>query len=163
MKAFRARAAARYLAQRIADARRSAIRRSASHGLRFEPASPDYRVSLVADGNGNGLRTGEIQRGIDRPLTEPELLGWHFPDVTFGIQDDAVRLSRADDRFVRERGDMDSAEHHEAPPSAVRVGDCVRTRRGLRVDAVLQADVRPLEARRAEDIGVGGGVDVDAG
>jgi len=67
MKAFRARAAARYLAQRIADARLSAIRRSASHGLRFEPASPDYRVSLVADGNGNGLRTAEIQRGIDRP------------------------------------------------------------------------------------------------
>jgi prepilin-type N-terminal cleavage/methylation domain-containing protein len=85
---FRTRAAARYLAQRIADARLSAIRRSASHGLRFEPASPDYRVSLVADGNGNGLRTSEIQRGIDRPLTEPELLGWHFPDVTFGIQDD---------------------------------------------------------------------------
>jgi prepilin-type N-terminal cleavage/methylation domain-containing protein len=85
---FRTRAAARYLAQRIADARLSAIRRSASHGLRFEPASPDYRVSLVADGNGNGLRTAEIQRGIDRPLTEPELLGWHFADVTFGIQDD---------------------------------------------------------------------------
>jgi prepilin-type N-terminal cleavage/methylation domain-containing protein len=85
---FRTRAAARYLAQRIADARLSAIRRSASHGLRFEPASPDYRVSLVADGNGNGLRTAEIQRGIDRPLTEPDLLGWHFPDVTFGIQDD---------------------------------------------------------------------------
>jgi prepilin-type N-terminal cleavage/methylation domain-containing protein len=85
---FRTRAAARYLAQRIADARLSAIRRSASHGLRFEPASPDYRVSLVADGNGNGLRTSEIQRGIDRPLTEPELLGWHFPDVTFGIQAD---------------------------------------------------------------------------
>jgi prepilin-type N-terminal cleavage/methylation domain-containing protein len=85
---FRTRAAARYLAQRIADARLSAIRRSASHGLRFEPASPDYRVSLVADGNGNGLRTSEIQRGIDRPLTEPELLGWHFPDVIFGIQDD---------------------------------------------------------------------------
>ena len=85
---FRTRAAARYLAQRIADARLSAIRRSASHGLRFEPASPDYRVSLVADGNGNGLRTSEIQRGIDRALTEPELLAWHFPVVTFGIQDD---------------------------------------------------------------------------
>jgi len=85
---FRTRAAARYLAHRIADARLSAIMRSASHGLRFEPASPDYRVSVVADGNGNGLRTAELQRGIDRALTEPELLGWHFPNVTFGIQDD---------------------------------------------------------------------------
>ena len=82
---FRTRAAARYLAQRIADARFSAIRRSASHGLRFEAAASDYRVSMVVDGNGNGLRTTEIQRGIDRPLTEPESLGWHFPDVTFGI------------------------------------------------------------------------------
>ena len=85
---FRTRAAARYLAQRIADARFSAIHGSACHGLRFEAASPDYRLSMVVDGNGNGLRTTEIQRGIDRPLTEPESLGWHFPDVTFGILED---------------------------------------------------------------------------
>lgn len=85
---FRARAAARYLAQRIADARFSAIRRSASHGLRFETGSPDYRITTVVDGNGNGLRTADLLRGLDRPLTEPELLGWHFPSVAFGLQDD---------------------------------------------------------------------------
>jgi hypothetical protein len=82
---FRTRAAARYLAQRLGDARISAIRRSAAVGLRFEPGTPDYRVSTVVDGNGNGLRTSEIQRGVDRTLIQPELLEWHFQGVAFGI------------------------------------------------------------------------------
>jgi prepilin-type N-terminal cleavage/methylation domain-containing protein len=82
---FRARSAARYLAQRLGDARLSAIKRSAALGLRFEPSSLDYRVSTVVDGNRNGLRTGDIAGGIDRTLTEPELLGAKFPGVAFGI------------------------------------------------------------------------------
>jgi prepilin-type N-terminal cleavage/methylation domain-containing protein len=84
---FRTRAAARYLAQRLGDARLSAIKRSLAHGLRFEPATPDYRVTIVMDGNANGLRTFDIQRGIDRTLTEPDLLASHFQDVVFGILD----------------------------------------------------------------------------
>jgi prepilin-type N-terminal cleavage/methylation domain-containing protein len=84
---FRTRAAARYLAQRLGDARLSAIKRSLAHGLRFEPATPDYRVTIVMDGNANGLRTSDIQRGIDRTLTEPDLLASHFQDVVFGILD----------------------------------------------------------------------------
>jgi len=84
---FRTRAAARYLAQRLGDARLSAIKRSLAHGLRFEPATPDYRVTIVMDGNANGLRTFDIQRGIDRTLTEPDLLAAHFHDVVFGILD----------------------------------------------------------------------------
>jgi Tfp pilus assembly protein FimT len=84
----RSRAAARYLAQRLGDARFSAIRRSTCHGLRFEPASPDYRLSMVADGNGNGLRTLDLQRGIDRTLTPPDSLSSLFSGVTFGIEDD---------------------------------------------------------------------------
>ena len=54
-------------------------------GLRFEAASPDYRITAVADGNGNGLRTSEIQRGIDRTLGEAERLDMHFAGVAFGI------------------------------------------------------------------------------
>jgi len=82
---FRTRSAARYLAQRAIDARFSAIKRSTVTGLRFEAASPDYRVTAVSDGNGNGLRTIDIQRGIDRTLTEPESLEAHFTGVSFGI------------------------------------------------------------------------------
>jgi prepilin-type N-terminal cleavage/methylation domain-containing protein len=85
---FRTRAAARYLAQRLVDARLSAIKRSLAHGLRFEPGSPDYRITVVADGNANGLRTAEIQRGTDRTLTAPDTIGSHFEGVAFGILDD---------------------------------------------------------------------------
>ncbi|MEO6237216.1 MAG: prepilin-type N-terminal cleavage/methylation domain-containing protein [Vicinamibacterales bacterium] len=82
---FRVRSAARYLAQRLGDARLQAIKRSRAHGLRFEPGPPDYRLTMVADGNGNGLRLMDLQRGIDRALTETEMLGSHFQDVAFGI------------------------------------------------------------------------------
>jgi len=82
---FRTRSAARYLAQRAIDARFAAIKRSAVTGLRFEAASPDYRITSVIDGNGNGLRTAEIQRGVDRTISEPERLDAHFADVAFGI------------------------------------------------------------------------------
>lgn len=85
---FRTRSAARYLAQRLGDARLSAIKRSAALGLRFEPSMPDYRISTVLDGNRNGLRTAEIVSGIDRTMTEPEILGANFPGVAFGIMDD---------------------------------------------------------------------------
>lgn len=82
---FRTRSAARYLAQRLGDARLSAIKRSAALGLRFEPSLPDYRISTVVDGNRNGLRTADIVFGIDRTLTEPEILAANFAGVTFGI------------------------------------------------------------------------------
>lgn len=84
---FRTRSAARYLAQRLGDARLSAIKRSAALGLRFEPGLLDYRISTVVDGNRNGLRTAEIVSGIDRTMTEPEILAANFPGVAFGIMD----------------------------------------------------------------------------
>jgi prepilin-type N-terminal cleavage/methylation domain-containing protein len=82
---FRARSAARYLAQRLGDARLRAIKRSLAHGLRFETGTPDYRITSVLDGNANGLRTNDIQAGVDRTITEPEVLGSHFQGVAFGI------------------------------------------------------------------------------
>jgi prepilin-type N-terminal cleavage/methylation domain-containing protein len=82
---FRAHSATRYLAQRLMTARFEAIRRSTAHGLRFESTGADYRLSLVADGNRNGLRTADIQSGIDRTLSPPERLESHFAGVAFGI------------------------------------------------------------------------------
>jgi prepilin-type N-terminal cleavage/methylation domain-containing protein len=82
---FRTRSAARYLAARLADARIRAVRRSYAVGLRFQPASPDYLVAAVADGNGNGIRSAEVERGIDRTVSEAEAIGWHFTGVSFGI------------------------------------------------------------------------------
>jgi prepilin-type N-terminal cleavage/methylation domain-containing protein len=82
---FRTRSAARYLAARALDARFVAIARGTASGLRFEAGQPDYRITAVIDGNGNGLRTAEIQRGTDRALSEPERLDMHFSGVAFGI------------------------------------------------------------------------------
>ena len=85
---FRTRAAARYLAQRLGNARLNAIKQSRAQGLRFEPSAVDYRITTVADGNANGLRTSEIQGGVDPTLTEPETLATHFQHVVFGILDE---------------------------------------------------------------------------
>ena len=82
---FHARSAARYLAQRVAEARITAVRRSAATGLRFEVSTPDYAITTVVDGNHNGLRTIDIQRGVDKTTTPPELLDSHFTGVVFGI------------------------------------------------------------------------------
>ena len=82
---FRTRSAARYLASRLGDARLRSIKRGYAIGLRFQAGAGDYLMTTVADGNGNGLRTTEILRGVDRILTESEAIGWHFPGVAFGI------------------------------------------------------------------------------
>jgi len=84
---FRTRSAARSLAQRLADARLSAIRRATTVGLRFEPGVPDYFVTTMLDGNRNGLRSLDVQRGIDVAVTPPETLDTHFSGVCFGILD----------------------------------------------------------------------------
>jgi type II secretory pathway pseudopilin PulG len=82
---YRTRAAAHYLAMRLAHARTGAIKRSTYVGLRFEAVGADYRFTEVADGNGNGLRTVDVQRGEDPAIAAPDMLAWHFQGVTFGI------------------------------------------------------------------------------
>ena len=84
---LRTREAAQYMARRLASARFQAIKRSTAHGFRFEPVGDDYRLTLVADGNRNGLRTADLQSGIDRTLGDPELIGGHFAGVSLGLWD----------------------------------------------------------------------------
>ena len=82
---YRTRAAAHYLALRLADARIGAIKRSTYVGLRFEAVGADYRFTEVADGNGDGLRTVDVQRGDDPIIAAPDMLAWHFNGAAFGI------------------------------------------------------------------------------
>jgi hypothetical protein len=82
---YRTRAAAHYLAMRLADARIAAIKRSTHVGLRFEAVGADYRFTGVTDGNGNGLRTIDVQRGDDPVIVASDMLAWHFNGVVFGI------------------------------------------------------------------------------
>jgi Tfp pilus assembly protein FimT len=82
---YRTHSAARYLAQRVAQARMEAIKRSTFVGLHFETGADDYTFRSVEDGNSNGVRSVDIARGVDRPLTEPEQLAAKFSGVAFGI------------------------------------------------------------------------------
>lgn len=84
---FQTRSAARYLAQRIASARVDAVRRATAHGLRFILSAADYTITMVADGNGNGVRTSELASGIDRALSDPERIDRHFAGVSFGLHE----------------------------------------------------------------------------
>jgi type II secretory pathway pseudopilin PulG len=82
---YRAGNAARFLAHRLGYARLDAIKRSTCVGLKFDPVPDDYTFTAVADGNGNGLRTADIQGGLDPVLSPPEQLAANFPGVVFGI------------------------------------------------------------------------------
>ena len=81
--------AARYLASRIRSARMDAVRRATSVALRLEPGRADYSVRIYADGNGNGVRSADIDRGLDPPLGAAERLADNFPGVRFGLVEGA--------------------------------------------------------------------------
>jgi Tfp pilus assembly protein FimT len=81
----RGRAAARYLAARVAVAKLLAVSRSATVALRFEEDDGAIRFSVVIDGNGNGVRTADIDAGLDRVLEPPMTLAAHYPGVVIGL------------------------------------------------------------------------------
>ena len=81
----RAVAAAHYVTQQCAAARVQAINRSAKVGLRFRRHGADYLMQAFVDANGNGVRTAEIDAGIDRSLGPPESLSTNFPGVRIGV------------------------------------------------------------------------------
>lgn len=67
-----ARVAARFLAGRLQQARVEALRRNTSIAIRFDPANID-RLSMYADGDGDGVLEADITRGVDRLLVESRL------------------------------------------------------------------------------------------
>src|SRR5205814_7475031 len=81
----RAYGAARYVSSRVQRARMEAVARSASVALRFVNTPEGYAFGAYVDGNRNGVRTSEIQRGIDRELMPLEHLTWLFVGVDFGV------------------------------------------------------------------------------
>lgn len=77
--------AARYVSARLQRARMEAVSRSASVALRFVQTPNGYAYGTYADGNGNGVRTTDIQRGIDREVLPLERLPDLFSGVDFGV------------------------------------------------------------------------------
>jgi hypothetical protein len=77
------RSAAGEVATAFVIARAQAIRRGVYVGVRYQKNGDRYEWALYRDGNGNGIRTAEITRGIDRPLGIA--FPWQRNDVFPGI------------------------------------------------------------------------------
>ena len=76
--------AVRYMSARLQDARMEAVTRSADVALRFTQRDGRYGYAVYVDGNGDGVRTRDIERGTDRQIQTPERLADQFADVDFG-------------------------------------------------------------------------------
>jgi hypothetical protein len=81
----RAAGAARYVATHCARARMEAIQSGRDVAVRFTEDEEGVAYAIYADGNGDGVRTRDIQRGIDRQLLRPERLTATFPGVAFAV------------------------------------------------------------------------------
>jgi type II secretory pathway pseudopilin PulG len=81
---WRTRGAVRYLSGRLYQARMEAAVRNADTAVRFVHAGSSYEYVTIADGNRNGVRSLEVQAGIDRVVHSKERLTDKFPGVDFG-------------------------------------------------------------------------------
>lgn len=92
-------AATRYLASRMALARMQAVSRSAVVALQFREEPVGISFAVYTDGNRNGVRTQEIESGIDPRIEPPVRLTDLFPGVTFAVNEllsgsDVLRIGR---------------------------------------------------------------------
>src|SRR5262245_28405522 len=81
---FRAVGATRYVSTRLQRARGEAVMRSADVAMRFVQSGGGYAFAVHIDGNRNGVRAADIDRGIDRQLGAVQRLGDSFPGIDFG-------------------------------------------------------------------------------
>jgi type II secretory pathway pseudopilin PulG len=82
---FRSRAAARYVSGRFFDARMDAVKRSTRVACRFQPDADDFSLGTYQDGNGNGVLSTDIARGVDAQVAAPVRLSALYTGVRFGI------------------------------------------------------------------------------
>ena len=94
--AVRTSGAARWLAAELHRARMEALKRHANVAVRFEPGGDDYRLVWYVDGNGNGVRTAEIDAATDVRLGPDSTLAHQFPGVRFGLADGVTTLDGDD-------------------------------------------------------------------
>jgi len=77
--------AARYVSAQLQRARMEALGRSTHVALRFSQTGSGYSYAVYVDGNGNGVRSADINQGIDRQLGAQERLPDQFEGVDFGL------------------------------------------------------------------------------
>ena len=81
----RAAAGARTMATLLSAERWKSVAKHNTVGLQFRKIGSAWAWREVADGNGNGLRSAEISRGVDPILSGDERLERKVADVTIGI------------------------------------------------------------------------------
>jgi hypothetical protein len=85
---FRTLGAVRYLSSRLHETRMEAVMRSSNAAMRFSTDNGEYAFAIFVDGNGDGVRSADIQRGLDPELRRQERLSDHFRGVAFGAGPD---------------------------------------------------------------------------
>jgi hypothetical protein len=68
-------------------ARTEAAARSATTALRFQEQDDGFLIGEFVDGNGNGVRTRDIENGIDLPLGDPIRLSDQFAGVAVALSE----------------------------------------------------------------------------
>lgn len=151
------RSAAGEAATALLRARAYALSRNVHVGVKFRKNGDRYEWALYGDGNGNGVRTAEIARGVDRPLGLA--IAWSRRDVKPGIFTDCrvpdpgqpgAYLDRPDDPIRFNSSDICSfSPAGESTPGSIYLSD---GRNRMAVVRVLgrTAKIRVLYHRKGE-------------
>jgi Tfp pilus assembly protein FimT len=78
-------AAARLLSGRLGLVRTQAVARGAAVGLQFAQGPRGLTFAAFQDGNANGIRTADIEAGVDRQVEPSTSLFEQFPGVDIGL------------------------------------------------------------------------------
>jgi hypothetical protein len=84
---------ARYLAGLLQRARLESLKRARPVAVRVDVIGDRTQLRLFADGNGNGVRQYDIDRGIDLPLTPMEWLDDQTRDISLRINQNVTDIS----------------------------------------------------------------------
>ena len=84
-----------YLAAQVQRARLESLKRAAAVAVRLEVLDGRAAVQLFADGNGNGVLQRDIDRGVDRALTEMAWLDQHAREVSLRINQQVTDVAGA--------------------------------------------------------------------
>ena len=104
-------AAARYLSGIVARARFDAARQQRARAVRFSRGAPVSFV-VVADGDGDGVNSADVDAGVDPVVRPADRLDAHFPRARFGVAggmpaiDESHWLSSSDDPIRLGSGDQ---------------------------------------------------------
>jgi type II secretory pathway pseudopilin PulG len=95
------RLAARFLAQRLQLTRFEALRRNRAVAIRFDPEILG-RMGVYVDGDGDGVRQADIDRGVDTRIGPDTAIGEYFAGVALRV---AARVPRPEEDGTLEPGD----------------------------------------------------------